>query len=249
MIEGLSVLALITARGGSRGLPRKNLREVGGKSLIARAVEAAQGAGTVDRVVLSSEDPEIVQAALLAGCEVPFLRPAELATPDARSNDVVTHALETLPERYDLLVLLQPTSPLRTAADIDGAVRLCVEAGAPACISVTAVDKPPQWTFELDGAGRMVPLMPEQVEAHQRQALAPAYAVNGAVYVARCDWISRRESFLSPDTRGYLMPRERSIDIDDELDLVLAEALLAWSGEAPQPARHAPSMKRQGGAF
>ena len=109
MIDGLSVLALVTARGGSAGLSRKNLREVGGRSLVARAVQAGQRAETVDRVVLSSDDPEIIQAALLAGCDVPFVRPAELAGDEARSIDVVRHALQALPERYDLLVLLQPT--------------------------------------------------------------------------------------------------------------------------------------------
>ncbi len=240
MIEDLSVLALVTARGGSVGLPGKNLLQVGGRSLVARAIAAGQGAASVDRVVLSSDDPEIIQAALMAGCEVPFVRPAELATGAARSIDVVRHALEVLPESYDLLVLLQPTSPLRLAEDIDAAVRLCVESGAPACVSLTPADKPPHWMHALSARQTLRPILPEYDRASRRQDLPPAYAVNGAVYVARTDWIRAQDNFVTPETVGYVMPRERSIDIDDEFDLVLAEALESWSrgrGDSAEIAR------------
>ncbi len=229
MIDGLSVLALVTARGGSVGLPGKNLLQVGGRSLLARAIAAGQGAASVDRVVLSSDNPEIIQAALMAGCEVPFVRPAELAIGEARSIDVVRHALALLPETYDLLVLLQPTSPLRLAADIDAAVRLCVARGAPACVSLTPADKPPHWMHALSEHQTLQPVLPDHDRASRRQDLPPAYAVNGAVYVARTDWIAEHDSFVGPETVGYVMPRERSIDIDDALDLMLAEAIEAWS--------------------
>ncbi len=224
MIEGLSVLGLITARGGSVGLPRKNLRTVGGRSLIARAVEAALASQTIDRAVLSSDDPEIIQAALLAGCDVPFVRPAELATSEATSMAVVHHALDTLTEHYDLVVLLQPTSPFRTAEDIDGAVRHCMAKGAPACVSVTVPDKSPYWSYRLDQQGRMVPLM-QGLIASRRQDLPETFAVNGAVYVARCRWLLTQDEFVQPETVGYAMPKARSIDVDDEVDLVIAEAL------------------------
>jgi N-acylneuraminate cytidylyltransferase len=236
MIDGRSVLALVTARGGSAGLPRKNLREVGGKTLLVRAVEAGQGAATVDRVVLSSDDPEIIQAAILAGCDVPFLRPAGLASDQARSIDVVRHALKTLPEGYDLVALLQPTSPLRTAGDVEAAIELCVRHGAPACVSVCAADKPPFWMHELDERLSLQPILPEYQRASRRQDLPQAFAVNGAVYVACTDLIRAQDSFIGPGTIGYVMPRERSIDIDDELDLVLAEALAARSSRSPGPA-------------
>ena len=154
MIAGRSVLGLITARGGSVGLPRKNLRSVGGRTLIARAVESALASETVDRVILSSDDPEIIQAALMAGCDVPFVRPPELATSEATSMAVVHHALDSLDDHYDLIVLLQPTSPFRTADDIDGAVRHCLNERAPACVSVTAPDKSPYWSYRLDDRGR-----------------------------------------------------------------------------------------------
>ena len=126
MINGGSVLGLITARGGSKGVPRKNMREVGGKSMIARTVEAALASRRIDRVVISSDDVEILDAARAAGCEVPFVRPGELASDESSHADVIDHALRSLDRRYDYLVLLQPTSPLRTAADIDGCLDLCV---------------------------------------------------------------------------------------------------------------------------
>jgi N-acylneuraminate cytidylyltransferase len=239
MIDGRSVLALVTARGGSAGLPRKNLREVGGKTLLVRAVEAGQGAATVDRVVLSSDDPEIIQAAILAGCDVPFLRPAGLASDQARSIDVVRHALKTLPEGYDLVVLLQPTSPLRNARDVEAALELCVRYGAPACVSVCAADKPPFWMHGLDERLRLQPILPEYQRASRRQDLPRAFAVNGAVYVACTDWIRAQDSFIGPGTIGYVMPRERSIDIDDELDLVIAEALARRFEEDTQTAEAA----------
>lgn len=245
MIDGLSVLALVTARGGSTGLPRKNLREVGGRSLVARAVQAGQRAETVDRVVLSSDDPEIIQAALLAGCDVPFVRPAALAGDEARSIDVVRHALEALPERYGLLVLLQPTSPLRGAEDVDAAVELCVRGGAPACVSVCAADKPPFWMHGLDERLRLQPILPEYRQASRRQDLPQAYAINGAVYVARTDWIMVLDSFIGSDTLGYVMPRERSIDIDDELDLAIAEVLetrLEGDSDILRPTRVAKTL-------
>ena len=225
MIEGLSVLAVIPARGGSQGLARKNLREVAGRSLLARAIAAGRQAATVDRVILSSDDAEIIQAALLAGCEVPFVRPAELATAEARSIDALRHALRMLPERYDLVALLQPTSPLRASQDVDGAVRLCVETGAPACVSVSEAGKTPFWMHTLDPGGRMRPILPEYQMVPRRQDLPAAYDINGAVFVARSEWLFDHEDFLSPETVGYVMPKERSIDIDDELDLIIAEAV------------------------
>ncbi|MHA1572214.1 MAG: acylneuraminate cytidylyltransferase family protein [Alphaproteobacteria bacterium] len=225
MINGHSVVALVTARGGSKGVRRKNLREIAGRSLLARAIEAAQGAETVDRVVLSSEDPEIIAAAIASGCDAPFVRPACLASDEATTMDVVRHALKALPESYDYLVVLQPTSPLRIAADIDGAVDLCFSAGAPACVSVSEPDHPPHWAFTRDDKGRLSPLIADGPLYSRRQDLPPTLMLNGAVYVALCDWIIEQSEFTGEETVGYVMPKERAVDVDDELDLVVAEAL------------------------
>ena len=225
MINGHSVVALVTARGGSKGVRRKNLREIAGRSLLARAIEAAQGAATVDRVVLSSEDPEIIAAAIASGCDAPFVRPASLATDDAATMDVVRHALQALPESYDYLVVLQPTSPLRIAADIDGAVDLCFSTGAPACVSVSAPDHPPHWAFTREESGKLKPLIADGPLYSCRQDVPSTLMLNGAVYVARCDWIVSQAEFTTAETVGYVMPKERAVDVDSELDLVVAEAL------------------------
>lgn len=225
MTKTLKTLGLITARGGSKGVPRKNLRSLNGRSLIERTITTAREAASLDRVVLSSEDPEIIAAAIALGCEVPFIRPGHLSTDTAKSIDVVRHALATLDETFDLIVALQPTSPLRAPEDIDGAVRLCIESGAPACVSVVEAEKPPQWAITVGSDHLITPLMPDQYLVPRRQELATAYNINGAVFVARCDWIVGKPDFMSMETVAYVMPKERSIDIDSEVDLVAAEAL------------------------
>jgi N-acylneuraminate cytidylyltransferase len=224
------VLALVPARGGSRGIPRKNLVEVGGRTLLAWVAEAARGSRVVDRVVLSSEDPEILEAGRRAGLDTPFVRPAELARDDTPGIDPVLHALDALDQagdHYGWVVLLQPTSPLRTSADIDGTAALCGREGAPAAVSITAADKSPWWMFHLGSGGLMEPLLDAARRPQRRQDAPPVYVLNGAVYVARVEWLRRTRSFLTDETVGYVMPRERSVDVDEPADLHVVEALLA----------------------
>lgn len=211
------MLGLITARGGSKGVPGKNVRVVGGKPLIAWTIESALACKTLDRLILSSDDEAIMQVALERGCEVPFKRVARLATDEATSIDVVIDALQRCPG-YDWIVLLQPTSPLRQPGDIDEAMRCCLALGAPACVSVCAAEQSPYWMFNLRNGDRLHPLLPSP-EAARRQELPPAYVLNGAVYVARTTWLMNTRSFFGPDTVAYVMPVERSIDIDTETDL------------------------------
>jgi CMP-N,N'-diacetyllegionaminic acid synthase len=229
MIAGEKVLAVITARGGSKGIPRKNLRAVAGKPLIAWTIEAARKSRYLDRVVLSSEDDEIMRVAAEWGCEVPFTRPASLAQDDTPGIDPVLDALARLPG-YGLVVLLQPTSPLRSADDIDRAIELCVERRAPACVSVMAASESPYWMFTLEEA-KMRPLLGKAALPERRQDLPQAYSLNGAVYVARPPWLLETRSFLAEGTVAYVMPDERSVDIDEELDLKLAEILLVDKGQ------------------
>ncbi|MBI5720025.1 MAG: acylneuraminate cytidylyltransferase family protein [Burkholderiales bacterium] len=217
MIGGLSVLALITARGGSKGLPGKNVRLAAGRPLLAYTADAARASRHVDRLVLSTDDEEIMRVGRETGCEVPFRRPAALAGDEATSIDVVLHALDTLP-RHDLVLLLQPTSPLRTAADIDAACELLLRHEAPACVSLMPVPHHPQWMFGLDDGVHLAPLLRGTVAAARRQELPPVYALNGAIYLARADWLRRTRTFLSEQTVGYVMPAGRSIDIDTLAD-------------------------------
>jgi CMP-N,N'-diacetyllegionaminic acid synthase len=231
MISGKTVLAIIPARGGSKGVPRKNIRNVGGKPLIAWTITTAQQSKYIDLLVLSSEDDEIMGVAQAWGCKVPFRRPADLAQDSTPTILPIIYTLEQLagenpPNHYDYLVLLQPTSPLRSVADIDGCIEKCVDRQSNACVSVTKAEQSPYWMYEVDENGKMRSLMQSAEVIPRRQDLPTVYALNGAVYVAKWDWLLQARSFLTEDTIAYLMPQERSLDIDTELDLALLEIML-----------------------
>jgi CMP-N,N'-diacetyllegionaminic acid synthase len=207
-------------------LPRKNMLPVGGRPLIAWTIAAALGAKCVSRVILSSDDDEIIAAARTHGCEVPFQRPAGLATDQATTIDVVLHALAEVPG-YDYLLLLQPTSPLRTAADIDAAFETMIASDAPSCVSLCPVDESPYWMYRVDAENRMVRLLEPPAGVHRRQELPAVYSLNGAVYLARTDWFLRNKGFISRETVSYVMPRSRSFDIDTYDDFLAFERTVA----------------------
>lgn len=228
MIAGRSVLAIIPARGQSKGVPRKNLRVVGGKPLIAWTIDAAKASRYIDRLILTSEDEEIISVAKQLGCDVPFVRPAELAQDATLGIDPVLHAITELPG-YDVVVLLQPTSPLRITADIDGCIELCVSRDAKTCVSVTEVEQHPRWMYDLAEDDRLVSLISDGRTYARRQDLPPAFILNGAVYVADCAWLSAQRTFSGEGSVGYVMPRERSLDIDTEMDLKTCDEVLRRS--------------------
>lgn len=226
MIDGKSVLAIIPARGGSKGIPRKNILQIRGKPLIAWTIEAARESHYIDRLILSSEDPEIIEVAKNFGCEVPFVRPIELAGDDVPGISPVLDAIARLPE-YDYVVLLQPTSPLRESADIDSCIECCVRKNAPACVSVTDVEKSPYWMYRLGQNGQLEPLLNKPEHISRRQDLPMVYVLNGAIYVAESQWLQKTKNFLSADTIGYQMTKEKSLDIDNPYDLELFELALS----------------------
>jgi CMP-N,N'-diacetyllegionaminic acid synthase len=238
MIGSSSVLALVPARGGSKGVPRKNIRVIGGKPMIAWTIEAARGSRYIDRLILSSDDQAIIAVAVEYGCEAPFVRPAELASDQADSMSVVRHAIDALPEQFEYLVLLQPTSPMRRTEDIDGAIERCVRGGAPACVSVCEADKSPFWMLRMDAQGTVQPLFPAHQIPYRRQDAPVVFALNGAVYVARTEHLRLGGTFLAPGAVGYPMPRERSLDIDTELDLAIVDFLLN------RPSSQAPKLQQ-----
>ncbi|MDP3871348.1 MAG: acylneuraminate cytidylyltransferase family protein [Methyloversatilis sp.] len=233
MIDGATVLAIIPARGGSKGVPGKNIRRAGGKPLIAWTIEAASASSLIDRVVLSSDDEKIINVARAHGCEVPFVRDLALAGDDTPAIDVVVDVLDRCGDPT-WVVLLQPTSPLRTAADIDGAIRLCVAREAFSCVSVCAVQQSPYWMFQLSDDHRLLPLFPEAAIT-RRQDLPEVHALNGAVYVARADWLRQERRFVASGTIGYEMPLERSLDIDTESDFMHLKYLLGDIKHVPLP--------------
>ena len=226
MIRGNSVLGLVTARGGSKGIVKKNICELGGKPLIAWTIEAALKSEYIDRLILSSNDKEIINIAKSIGCEVPFVRPEELAQDDSSGIAPVLHAIETLSDNYEYVVLLQPTSPFRKAEDIDGCIRLCIEKSANSCVSITEVDKSPHWMYHLNKDQSLDPLLDSAELDLPRQDLPKVFVLNGAVYVARSAWLMMNKTFMSEETIGYQMPISRSIDIDTGWDLMLANKLI-----------------------
>lgn len=224
----MSTLAVITARGGSKGVQRKNLRPVGGVSLVARAIIAARESGVCDRIAVTSDDPEILAEALRYDAE-PILRPGELAGDDARSIDAVLHVLDVLERKgdeSDMVVLLQPTSPLRTADDIRRAMALFRQSGSGAVVSGCACEHHPLKTLILR-EGRFEAVLDLAHLETPRQQLPPAFRTNGAIYINRVRDLRQRQSFMVPPIQLYVMDERRSIDIDTEADLVRAEQLLA----------------------
>jgi N,N'-diacetyllegionaminate synthase len=226
--SAVAVLFLVPARGGSKGFPGKNLARLAGIPLVGRAARVARRValllGPGCRVVCSTDDPEIARAARAWGAETPFLRPADLATDEARTMDVVFHTLDTLGVEFDVLTLLQPTSPLADMEDVLGAIHLHLETGSPV-VSVCAAEHPVEWFCGMADDGRLSSMLPEK-HVHRRQAAGVIYRPNGAVYVAAPETLRKAGSFMTEATRGFLMPAERSIDIDAPLDITLSGAIL-----------------------
>jgi CMP-N-acetylneuraminic acid synthetase len=226
----LSVIALITARGGSKGIPRKNLAPVAGQPLIAWTIRAALGSQHVSRLLVSTDDPEIAEASRAHGAEVPFLRPAKFALDDSTSFDVAAHALRWLAENEkcepDYLLLLQPTSPLRTAADIDGAIELARARSADAVLGVCEASPHPYLARRIQGDGVLTDFIPITNKPSRRQEYPPAYLLNAAIYLNRPASLLATRSFQPPGAIAYVMPQERSLDIDSPWELRIADLIL-----------------------
>lgn len=221
-----SVLAIIPARGGSKGVPRKNIAPLGGKPLIAWTIEAALAARCVSRTIVSTDSPEIAEAARAAGADVPFLRPDHLASDTATTLDVIAHARQACPG-FDVLLVLQPTSPLRQAADIDAAFAQMMASGAESCTSVCEADTPPWLMYRQTETGFVESVLPPWPGGMRRQDLPPVYVLNGALYFVKTTAFDATGQLLPKPTAGYVMPVQTSIDIDTHNDLQRAEVALA----------------------
>ena len=231
MYESKKIIALIPARGGSKGLPRKNIKPLLGKPLIAWTIEQALASKYLDKILVSTDDSEIAKISKNYGAEVPFMRPKELAEDNAKGIDVVLHTIDWLEEndqrkQYDLLMLLQPTSPLRKSEDIDNAIELLFLKEAKAIVSVCEVDHHPLWANTLPENGCMKNFIRKEIMNKNRQELPVYYRLNGAIYLAYCNYIKKCRSFIGKKTFAYIMPKSRSVDIDDEIDFKLVEILI-----------------------
>lgn len=221
------MIAIIPARGGSKGLPGKNIKQFLGKPMIAHTIEAALSSSPIDRVVVSTDDAAIAAVARDYGAEVPFLRPAELATDTATSRDVILHAIDFLEANgaaFDVFCLLQPTSPLRSAADIDRAASVFKEKSGDSVLSLVAYEHPIQWAMEVDEMdGKIVPI--DRFQGIRRQDLAKYYRPNGAIYIFKKAFYQTHSDYSEGEVYGYVMASERSFDIDTEYDFIAAEAI------------------------
>ena len=223
------IVGIIPARGGSKGLPRKNVLPLQGKPLIAWTIEQAKASRYLDKVIVTTDDEEIASIAKTHGADVPFMRPQELASDTARAIDVIVHALnwiEAHDEAVDILVLLQPTSPFRTAEDINSAIEVLFLKKARAVISVCETEHHPYWSNVLPEDGSMDGFLKPELANRNRQELPTFYRLNGAIYAADCAYVRSQQGFFGKQTYAYVMPRERSIDIDAKIDFQFAEFLL-----------------------
>ena len=221
----MSLLALIPARIGSKGILKKNIKLLSGKPLIAWTIEAAKKTKYIDRIVVSTDDIEISNIAKNYGAEVSFIRPRKLATDKAASIDVVLHAIQNLP-KFDWIVLLQPTSPLRTPSDIDGIFDFCLKNKAVSAVSVSESLSHPYWIFKKDKSSRLTPFISNRPKIFRRQDLPKTYTLNGSLYLAKVKWILKHKSFVKKETLGYVMTHENSLDIDTLEDWKWAEYLI-----------------------
>lgn len=232
MLQGEKILALVPARGGSKGIKNKNIISVCKKPLIAYTLEAAQKSKYIDKIVVSTDSSRIAKVAMQYGGEVPFMRPAELAQDSTKSIDVMIHVLDSLVSRkefYDIVILLQPTQPLRTEEDIDGALELFMKRGKKSIVSVCEVEEHPLLTRKINGNGELISLLDEKSTV-RRQEMASYYRVNGCIYINQIKELNQNTS-LNDNKIPYIMPKERSVDIDEWKDIVMAEYYLSGNTE------------------
>ncbi len=230
MINGKYVLAIIPARGGSKGLPRKNVLNFLGKPLIRWTIEQAKNSIYIDKIIVSTDDDEIKTISRVAGADVPFIRPKELATDDAKGIDVILHAVNWSENNdkercFDIIVYLQPTSPLRLSEDIDCSIEMLFSKDAKAIVSICEVEHNPLWTNVLPPDGCMKNFIRPEVLNRNRQEFPQYYRLNGSIYISMIDLLKLQKTFYGDKTFAYIMPRERSVDIDTFIDFQVAEFL------------------------
>jgi CMP-N,N'-diacetyllegionaminic acid synthase len=233
MIEGLSVLAVVPARSGSRGIPDKNMASLGGRSLIARAAQVLSQVPWIDRRVISTDSARYAEEAMAYGLDAPFLRPAELSTDQAGAFETIVHALETCERldgcRYGVVIVAEPTSPFRDPADIESAMQALLRSGADSAVTVSRIDTKthPHKVFSIS-EGRLRYFSDEGKRVTARQSLSPLYARNGLCYCFRRETVVKKRALITDNTVSVITERP-VVNIDEPLDLLWAEFLLERS--------------------
>lgn len=233
MADFREILAIVPARGGSKGIPGKNIKLLGGKPLIDYTFEAAVASSLLSRTILTTDSAEIAEHGRSRGVETPFLRPAEFANDNSPASDYIQHCLQFLEEkegyRPQAVVVLQPTCPFRVGADIDACIEMLATPGLDSVVSVTALPSKfhPNWQFVVTNQGLLEPAAASwETLATARQHLEPTYTRNGAVYAFRRGSYLREGNIYGRKVAAYVMPENRSVNIDDMNDWFKAEALL-----------------------
>lgn len=234
MYKNNLILAIIPARGGSKGVPRKNIRLLAGKPLIAYSILPAKASKYIDRLIVSSDDAEIIEVAKSYGCEAPYVRPAELASDTAKALPVIQHGVRFCEgqngKKYDFVVYLEPSGPMRIAEDIDAAVESAVDNNADSVVGLVELEDANPVRVKKVVNGKIEPFCVPEPEGLRRQDQEKAYLRNGSVYVFRRDNLIENNSLYGVDSFAYIMPRERSVNIDEEADFLTAEYFLKKRG-------------------
>ncbi len=234
MYKNKRILAIIPARGGSKGIPRKNIRPLAGKPLIAYSILPAKQSKYIDRLIISSDDQEIIAVAKSFGAEAPFVRPSELASDTAKSLPVMQHAVKFCEVaeggKYDFVVLLEPTGPMRVTEDIDGAIEMAINKEADSVVGLMELEDANPVRVKKIVNGKIEPFCIPEPEGLRRQDQEKAYLRNGSIYVFRRDSLVENNSLWGKESLAYVMPRERSVNIDEESDFLVAEYFLKKRG-------------------
>lgn len=232
MYKGKRILGLIPARSGSKGLVWKNIRPLFGKPLIAWTIEAALKSKYLDKIIVSTDAPKIAKISKKFGAGVPFIRPKKLASDRAKSIDVILHALRFYQrdaQEFDYLILLEPTSPLREAVDIDKSIELLVN-NTQGAVSIAGVSKViaahPAFDVMINDKGLLVPYERNFAKAGRRQDLSKLYFLEGSIYASQVNELFKRRTFFHKRTLGYIVPKWKSLEVDDFMDLVCIEAIM-----------------------
>lgn len=231
MFSGKSILAIILARGNSKGVPGKNIKPIAGKPLIAWTIQASLRSKYTDRLIVSTDSDEIRDVSIKWGAEVPFKRPSELATDEATSESVLLHALNWIQNnednRYDYFILLQPTCPLRNEMHIDESIKKIIEdPEANSLVSVKEASANPYWMKVINSGGYLSDFMKRKKRISRRQNLPKIFQPNGAIYISKMKHYLETGSFYAGNTSYYLMDAASSVDIDDFLDFEIAQYLI-----------------------
>ena len=222
-----SFLAIIPARGGSKRVPRKNEKKIANKPLIAWSIDEGKKSKFIDKLIVSTDDIKIAEIARSYGCEVPFLRPTNISSDESHRNEFIRHAQSFFNE-YKHLIILQPTSPLRDVFHIDSAIDFYLKSKSPACVSICEQKPTPHWMFSCEDNKKLKPILKDP-SFSRRQDIEKYYSLNGAIFIINANFFinsKEKDPFLTKETVGFEMDDKSSIDIDSDLDWIIAEQIL-----------------------